>query len=152
MTADNAAGSKIYGHVATVGSLVLLVGCFVSIDAGTDTSVVDIFVAGLSRLSRATFLESGLEILLTFVLLLTAARSLLLARLGEFYKLKIAAVQAWVVLLIFYAQHFGMVLPLNMRADWGCSVLFLGATLLAFGAFRSPTGSVEETGKQTPAA
>ena len=44
-----------------------------------------------------------------------------------------AAIQAWVILLVSYSYYFGSVIPLHYGADWGWSVLYLGATLLTFG-------------------
>jgi hypothetical protein len=56
---------------------------------------------------------------------------------GQVERLRAAGIQAWVILLISYSHYFGVVIPLHYGADWGWTVLYLGATLVTFGAFRA---------------
>jgi hypothetical protein len=70
--------------------------------------------------------------------------------LGQVENLRMPAVQAWVVLLVTYSYYFGLVIPIHYGADWGWSVLFLGATLLTFGAFRARRELEEEEEPGTP--
>ncbi|MEW6351733.1 MAG: hypothetical protein AB1646_22015 [Thermodesulfobacteriota bacterium] len=135
---------KIYQSVGKAGSFLLFAGCFCPILAGVQQSFADVFVASLGLLSRGDASGVGVDAMLSFMALLIASRCLFTALMGDVADLRSPAVQAWVVLLVSYTYYFGLVFPVHFGADWGWSVLFLGATLVAFGSFRSHAELEEE--------
>jgi len=104
----------------------------------------------MGQLSRGYSNSTLLEVVLCFALLVAASHCLMTAITGQIERLRAPGVQAWVVLLISYSYYFGAVIPLHYGADWGWSVLFLGATLVTFGAFRahSELEEIQEQGSQ----
>jgi hypothetical protein len=128
---------RIYRLVGKAGALFLFAGCFVPILSDRQTSTVENFFGGLGQLSRGYTNETVLEVLLCFTLLIVSSHCLMTVILGQVENLRMPAIQAWVVLLVSYSYYFGLVIPIHYGADWGWSVLFLGATLLTFGSFRA---------------
>jgi hypothetical protein len=141
---------QIFRLIGKAGALLLFAGCFVPIMSDRGSSVVENFFGGLAQLSRGYTNETVLEVLLCFTLLVVSSHCLMTVIIGQVEKLRMPAIQAWVVLLVTYSYYFGLVIPIHFGADWGWSVLFLGATLLTFGSFRAYRELEEERQEKTP--
>jgi hypothetical protein len=150
MSENIARNVRIYRLVGKAGALLLFAGCFVPILSDRQTSTVENFFGGLAQLSRGYSNETVLEVLLCFTLLVVSSHCLMTVILGQVENLRMPAIQAWVVLLVTYSYYFGLVIPIHYGADWGWSVLFLGATLLTFGSFRARRELEEEEEPGTP--
>lgn len=137
---------RFYEYMAMAGAALLAIGCFCPLDVPPESSPAQLLLNGLYALNKRYSMEVGLQVLLCFIVILTAARAVLLAFSGNVARLRGTAIQAWVVLLVFFCQYFGSPLPISMRTGWGWSVLFLGATLATFGSFR--VSSIEQEGKE----
>lgn len=134
---------RIYRLIGKAGALILFTGCLLPVQADRHSSTVENFFGGVAQLSRGYTNATLLEVLLCFALLVVASHCLMTVIMGQVEQLRASGVQAWIVLLVSYGHYFGVVIPLHYGADWGWSVLFLGATLVTFGAFRAH-GELEE--------
>jgi hypothetical protein len=141
---------RIYRLVGKAGALILFVGCFMPILSDRGSSVAENFFSGLAQLSRGYTNAIILEVLLSFTLLVVASHCLMTVILGQVERLRMPAIQAWVVLLVTYSYYFGLIIPIHFGADWGWPVLYLGATLLTFGAFRAYRELEDEREESTP--
>ncbi|MFH1116117.1 MAG: hypothetical protein V1792_19565, partial [Pseudomonadota bacterium] len=141
---------RVYRLIGKAGAFLLFAGCFMPIQTDRQSSTAENFMGGLSQLSRGYTNETTLQVLLCATLLIISSHCLMTVFLGKVEKLRIAAIQAWVVLLVSYSYYFGAVIPIHYGADWGWSVLFLGATLVTFGAFRAHRELEDEREQATP--
>lgn len=137
MSNNTAKKTGIYRNVGRAGTLILFAGCFFPILVDGRVSAAQIFFDGLVQVGRGASMEKGLEVLMAFMLLLMATRGITNAIVGKVEDMRGLAIQVWVVLVASYAYQFGTVFPIHPFADWGWSVLFLGATLLSVGSFWS---------------
>lgn len=141
---------RIYRLIGKAGAFLLFGGCFMPIMSDRQSSAAENFMSGLAQLSRGYTNETALQVLLCATLLIVSSHCLMTVFLGKIEQLRFAAIQAWVILLVSYSYYFGSVIPLHYGADWGWSVLYLGATLLTFGAFRAYRELEDEREQATP--
>ena len=141
---------RIYRLFGKAGAFLLLVGCFMPIMSDKRSSTVENLMSGLAQVSSGYTNETALQVLLCATLLIVSSHCVMTVFLGKVEQLRFAAIQAWVILLVSYSYYFGAVIPLHYGADWGWSVLFLGATLLTFGAFRAYRELEDQREQETP--
>jgi hypothetical protein len=141
---------RIYRLIGKAGALILFIGCFMPILTDQGSSVAENFFGGIAQLSRGYSNTTALQVLLSFTLLVVSSHCLMTIILGQVENLRMQAIQAWVVLLVSYSYYFGLIIPIHFGADWGWSVLFLGATLVTFGAFRAYRELEDEREDRTP--
>lgn len=141
---------KIYRTIGKAGAIILFLGCFLPVQTEQHTSIVQNFFGGMAQLSQGYTNAGLLEVILCFALLVVASQCLMTILSGQVERLRATGIQAWVILLITYSHYFGVVIPLHYGADWGWTVLFLGATLVTFGAFRanSELAEIDESESQ----
>lgn len=137
MPREKKSNTSVFNYIGIIGSILLLIGCFCPIDASLKFSPVQLLFSRLQDIGRQSSANAWLEVLLVLTLLFVTVRSVMAALFGQVAKLRTPSIQIWVILVVFYSYYFGTPIPLHYGADWGWSVLFLGATLQTFGAFRS---------------